>query len=284
MTEPPAKRVKLSSFPLPSPDPDAGLVDTKEVPDDHASPEAAVRGSSGTPELENVAPKQRVSMVRVSRDPYRQHYSPRRAQYVAAFEEMYDIVLQHERYLFSAVELEALDNWRTMSCSSPCQHFRIPIDATADEARYLFVRLFLRKNGWFRVSGLAYESDISNMNAACAELCETIAAPSAPVSPALSRSSSSSSSAKAKTPEIFDVDSEELLPAVDPLSGQAPGRLGVSTEASQFGVSNLEEELRHFAWNESRMSDEGAIDEIVTMLGLEELKARSSIFLELSSS
>lgn len=106
MAERPAKRVKRTSTPdlkLPpqtihstSPDPNAGLLDERDLPiDRHAHREV-----SSTPELEAIpAGRQRVSI------------------YLQAFEEMLNVVLEHERYLFSEAELEALDNWQKLSCA-----------------------------------------------------------------------------------------------------------------------------------------------------------------------
>lgn len=41
----------------------------------------------------------------------------------------------------------------------------------ADEARYLFVRLFIRKNGWFRIDKLGYQDEIGNVKRASDTMC-----------------------------------------------------------------------------------------------------------------
>lgn len=60
-----------------------------------------------------------------------------------------------------------------MSCTISRQAVFRPSAYTglSDQARYLFVRLYIRKNGYFRVANLGYEKDIADMSAACAELC-----------------------------------------------------------------------------------------------------------------
>lgn len=44
----------------------------------------------------------------------------------------------------------------------------------ADQARYLFMRLYLRKHGWIRLDSLGYENDISHLDTAYETLCTTI--------------------------------------------------------------------------------------------------------------
>jgi len=39
-----------------------------------------------------------------------------------------------------------------------------------DEARYLFIRLYLRQDKWIRLASLDYQSDITDLSAACAAL------------------------------------------------------------------------------------------------------------------
>ncbi|GAA5976907.1 hypothetical protein JCM11641_002192 [Rhodosporidiobolus odoratus] len=56
--------------------------------------------------------------------------------YVQAADEMLDAVLSHEAFLFSEEEQAALKRWRELDY----------------QTRYLFMRLFLRKHGWIRVS------------------------------------------------------------------------------------------------------------------------------------
>ncbi|BFZ53673.1 hypothetical protein PYCC9005_000703 [Savitreella phatthalungensis] len=75
--------------------------------------------------------------------------------YTRAFELALDTVLEHEAFLFNSDEHKILSTYR--ACSY--------------EARYLYVRLFLRKRGaWFRQERIGYESDISDVSRACALL------------------------------------------------------------------------------------------------------------------
>lgn len=45
----------------------------------------------------------------------------------------------------------------------------------ADQARYLFVRLYLRKSAWIRLRGIDYERDIEDLERACGALWEQVA-------------------------------------------------------------------------------------------------------------
>ncbi|GAA6045103.1 hypothetical protein NBRC10513_004905 [Rhodotorula toruloides] len=86
--------------------------------------------------------------------------------YVQAVDEMVDAVLENEAFLFSDDEVAALRRFREM-------HY---------QSRYLFSRLLLRKPVWIRHSSLlnsaSYTNDISDLPAACVELCQTVAGPS----------------------------------------------------------------------------------------------------------
>lgn len=50
------------------------------------------------------------------------------------------------------------------------------IESTAapDQARYLFIRLYLRKDQWIRLQNIGYENDIEDLQAACEALWQTI--------------------------------------------------------------------------------------------------------------
>lgn len=76
--------------------------------------------------------------------------------YVQVWDEMLDTVLARESYLFADRELAAIERFRQMSYP----------------ARYLFIRLFVRRRGYFRVNSLTrYARDVPDVKAACAELC-----------------------------------------------------------------------------------------------------------------
>ncbi|GAA5874991.1 hypothetical protein JCM3774_000467 [Rhodotorula dairenensis] len=97
------------------------------------------------PDLALLEPEQRVSF------------------YVQAVDDMIDAVLEHEGFLFDPAELDALTRFRSLP--SP-----------ADQSRYLFSRLLLRKHAWIRRSSLlnsaSYTRDISDLAAACEGLCQ----------------------------------------------------------------------------------------------------------------
>ncbi|KAI5786462.1 coiled-coil domain-containing protein MTMR15 [Peziza echinospora] len=76
--------------------------------------------------------------------------------YTDAFELALDTVLAEESHLFDEAEAEIFQRFRSLPY----------------EARYLYVRLFLRKSGaWFRTSKFSYQSNISDIPAACELLC-----------------------------------------------------------------------------------------------------------------
>ncbi|KAK6340669.1 hypothetical protein TWF696_008994 [Orbilia brochopaga] len=81
---------------------------------------------------------------------------PRRSSiYVDAFNIALDTVLEDESYLFDDSEHEIFQKYRDLDY----------------EAKYLYIRLFLRKtNAWFRVGKLGYFYDIKDMPTACATL------------------------------------------------------------------------------------------------------------------
>ncbi|GAA5969565.1 hypothetical protein JCM21900_002347, partial [Sporobolomyces salmonicolor] len=78
--------------------------------------------------------------------------------YVQAADDMIEAVLKHEAFLFSEREQLALRRFQLLEYQS----------------RYLFMRLFLRKHGWIRLSGIGYENDVSDLPAACEALWRVI--------------------------------------------------------------------------------------------------------------
>ncbi|KAK7520326.1 hypothetical protein IWZ03DRAFT_134952 [Phyllosticta citriasiana] len=71
--------------------------------------------------------------------------------YVDAFDLALDTVLEEESHLFDDKENEVFRVWRGLDY----------------EAKYLYVRLFLRKtSAWFRINKLGYQRDISDMESA----------------------------------------------------------------------------------------------------------------------
>ncbi|GAA5879167.1 hypothetical protein JCM1840_006215 [Sporobolomyces johnsonii] len=78
--------------------------------------------------------------------------------YVQAADDMLEAVIKHEAFLFSEREQLALRRFQLLEYQS----------------RYLFMRLFLRKHGWIRLSGIGYENDISDLPAACEALWRVV--------------------------------------------------------------------------------------------------------------
>ncbi|EGG09831.1 uncharacterized protein MELLADRAFT_103952 [Melampsora larici-populina 98AG31] len=78
--------------------------------------------------------------------------------YVECFQSMLETVLEREHYLFDHHESNLLNSWNTLTYS----------------AKYLFVRLFMRKHDkWFRIDKLKnYELEIDNVHEACLQLAQ----------------------------------------------------------------------------------------------------------------
>ncbi|KAL8293066.1 hypothetical protein RQP46_000760 [Phenoliferia psychrophenolica] len=74
--------------------------------------------------------------------------------YLQAVDEMVEGSFK-EAHLFNPAELDAIARFRQLD----------------GEARYLFIRLYLRKHDFIRVRTIGYERDISDVDAACSALC-----------------------------------------------------------------------------------------------------------------
>lgn len=157
-----------------------------------------------------------------------------------------------------------------------------------DEARYLFVRLFLRKNGWFRVRALDYSAEIGDVAKACEEMCAVAAAEGAEDA-TLPPSPSPKAPQLSASPEVIDLDGDDddeapsaipaklLAKAADRTPAEKPeprptALLGVSTTALQFGRDESGEGLEHFAWDTEVLRARADVDEVLAMLSLDELK------------
>lgn len=172
-----------------------------------------------------------------------------------------------------------------------------------DEARYLFVRLFSRKNGWFRVVKLAYCDEIANMQQTVNELClapgeslSDLATPTPEARPkAASRASSStsegSSSSKRDASEIIVIDddedegeeeeeevdegpSDEIHHCVASTSAlpSAPIDPLVDRPIPEIASDTLEFGLSRFAISERILALRSDVDELLSLLSLDELK------------
>ncbi|KAI7901977.1 VRR-NUC domain-containing protein [Cokeromyces recurvatus] len=76
------------------------------------------------------------------------------SMYTDEFDNMLDIVLKGESYLFNKDELSLFDTYKSLK----------------DESRHLIVRLLMRKHGWIRKSRLNYSNQVNDVNAATADL------------------------------------------------------------------------------------------------------------------
>ncbi|KAF3933919.1 hypothetical protein ABW19_dt0205433 [Dactylella cylindrospora] len=127
-------------------------------------PLPATTSSNDEPPLEPIIDDDEFSGLESSLPPLTDHEAitreettgPRRSSlYVDAFNLALDTVLEDESYLFDEAEHEIFRKYRDLDY----------------EAKYLYVRLFLRKtNAWFRVGKLGYFYDIKDMPTACATL------------------------------------------------------------------------------------------------------------------
>lgn len=83
-------------------------------------------------------------------------FSPFSYSYVHVWDEMLETVLSRESYLFTPNELATVDRFQSLSYP----------------ARYLFIRLFVRRRGFFRLSTLTrYGRDVPDVSDAARELC-----------------------------------------------------------------------------------------------------------------
>ncbi|ORY75355.1 VRR-NUC domain-domain-containing protein [Leucosporidium creatinivorum] len=159
--------------------------------------------------------------------------------YVQAADEILEAVLKHEAFLFSEAEQAALKRLRGLDY----------------QARYLFVRLYLRKSSWIRLRGISYERDIDDLNAACQALWERVdfAPPRPPTPPPAPPVDVKP--VKVEEPGVIDLtgdddddEEEEPKPLVvveeEPdLSSLAMGREQLALEDSEviLGLLSLEE-------------------------------------------
>ena len=177
--------------------------------------------------------------------------------------------------------------------------------AIIDPARYLFVRLFSRKNGWFRVSRIGYHDELVDVQAAVDEICETTA-------PAESSTSARNNHDEEKIPEagpsginsalnidvpvssqekiedsgIIMIDSD--LDMEGSISGKEKGKSkAVRTDKlvdplSKRSIKEVKKEIQdfglsRFAINERILAERNDIDEMLGLLSLDELKVSTPV-------
>ncbi|SCV67061.1 BQ2448_5707 [Microbotryum intermedium] len=75
--------------------------------------------------------------------------------YVLSLDEMLDKILEAEAFLFDSSERDALHFVRALDCK---------LNHSTHQARYLLVRLYLRKAGWIRVDSIGYANDIDDVH------------------------------------------------------------------------------------------------------------------------
>lgn len=147
------------------------------------------------------------------------------------------------------------------------------------------MRLFSRKNGWFRLAKLGYHDEIANMKRTVDELCglakindqvqedahlkeedegmqagpSTIVIPSSPV---LSESGIVVIVSDTED-EIEDRKGKKRAKDIDPLSNRSLAE--IKQDQQSFGLSR-------FAITEEILASRADIDELLTMLSLDELK------------
>jgi Fanconi-associated nuclease 1 len=127
----------------------------------------------------------------------------------------------------------------------------------SDPARYLFVRLFIRKNGYFRHCNISYERDIPDLKAACAELC----------------SFRSFDDRRDCTP-----DGKEIIVIEDSPVLSQDGFASTSALKVEDAPHVKQDTLGRFALDESHIKARSDVDELCGMLTLDELKVLAKDF------
>lgn len=168
-----------------------------------------------------------------------------------------------------------------------------------DPARYLFVRLFSRKNGWFRVAKLGYHDELVDVQAAVDEICNTVAPPAHPsrgtdierTVPEAGPSGTSSEAAPLNTVTAKSVIKSNGISKKDPnakansqsklLKGKMKATSvdveNVKDPLSKRPIKEVKQEIRdfgltRFAVNEYILRERNDTDELLDMLSLDELK------------
>lgn len=130
------------------------------------------------------------------------------------------------------------------------------------------MRLFSRKNGWFRISRLAYTDEIGDLQPAANEICsyEDLSAKTEPMEPEAGPSSPRQPNLSVIIIDDDDFGDEHkpVLLDVDPLTNRPVDE--VKREIETFGLSR-------FGINEKILADRSDIDELLALLSLDELKA-----------
>ncbi|KAK4048785.1 hypothetical protein OIV83_004551 [Microbotryomycetes sp. JL201] len=149
--ERPVKRARTVSA---TPSPRARLLPRPQLPPASTPPRTPYRDhDSKSPSESPPAPSVTDAQLDDKLSPER-----RVSYYVQAVDELIDQVLANESFLFSGNELHALNRLKHGDYSS----------------RYLFVKLYLRKDAWIRQSNIGYETDVKDVALTCQDLCREI--------------------------------------------------------------------------------------------------------------
>lgn len=186
---------------------------------------------------------------------------------------MVNTVLKEESFLFTDEELDVLRSYSALSCASLllcCFQNEIQCHMV-DNARYLLVRLVLRKPGqWFRVDKLKYISELGEqgIQEAIVELCKFPNYKPSASNPPRGKSVPPTDKASQRDTEIIDLtlDSEDEEPVAGP---SRPSTLKHTASEPISMSSQSTEKPSIFAVDESHAT----LDELVSCLNVDELKS-----------
>ncbi|TFK54629.1 hypothetical protein OE88DRAFT_1653035 [Heliocybe sulcata] len=157
---------------------------------------------------------------------------PRESMYVELFEKMLAIVLEYEAHLFIRPELECFERYNKLQYN----------------ARYLFIRLLLRKSAkWHGLKYLNYEYELGNKNTirdALRELCSD---------PKHQQPAKEEVEVKEEQPEIIDLTVDDHVDLTLDSSQDSKPTAGPSKqEGSETAPTNTDEDLGLLAEDDSQ--------------------------------
>lgn len=146
-------------------------------------------------------------------------------------------------------------------------------DEKIDEARYLWMRLFLRKPNWHRVDDIGYESDIADLEGACANLCALIDISSASSQTASPEPVAGPSKPRASPPsKANDSGFIDLTEDTDDDEDVVMASKSIKKTRLQAEMEQEEADYTRLAWDEQRLAQQ-PIEALLSLLTIEELKA-----------
>lgn len=162
---------------------------------------------------------------------------------------MLDTVLGCESYLFTAAELATVARFQAMSYS----------------ARYLFIRLFVRRPGYFRTATLTrYARDVPDINASCQELCAFASLATE------QRAQRQVTPPKQRTVIVID-GSPEVKTFTSPLEAEQPPA-STSQLALDAHERDVQANLGVFAEDQTNLYKRANLEELAKLVSVEELK------------